>query len=211
MTPRMLSRAVSLLATAVTLVALVACQNPAAAGTQNPSNPSNTNSDPSKIGFEGTLTLSNYTYSNGDHASGDEAMVFTADTTRFKTGAQSLHLHGTSLENQYALGTFHTELNLPVGATTDFTGKTVTAQVYLPAGSPVTGVNLTFFDAAGGVWMVNTEAAVVAGQWNAVSFTASDKGYATLSGVTAITKLRFRFLTGAASATVDANIDSINW
>ena len=87
----------------------------------------------------------------------------------------------------------------------------MTAQVYLPAGSAVTGVNLTFFDATGSVWMVNTEAVVTAGQWNSVSFTASDKGYATLTDLTAVTKVRLRFITGTAPAAVNVNVDSINW
>lgn len=197
----------ALLAASATLLT-VSCENPAAAAAPPPA----AAADSAKIGFEGTLTLTDYTFSDGDHATGTEGMVFAADNVLFKNGAQSLKVTGTSLANQYApTVSFHTELILPVGATTDFTGKTVTVQVYLPTGSAVSGVNLTFFDAAGGVWMVNTEAAVTAGQWNSLSFSAADKGYATLTNLLAITKLRLRFLTGTASASVNVNVDSINW
>lgn len=196
---------------ALLLVFASACQNPAAEDKDTDNNNSPGVTDSSKIGFEGSLKVADYTYTNGDHATGDEAMTFSADTATFKTGAQSLKVQGTSLENQWAKPNCHAELILPVGSVTDFTGKTVTAEVYLPAGSAVTGVNLTFIDAADKVWMVNTEAVVTAGQWNAVSFTASDKGYATLDDVTSVSKLRIRFLTGQASASVSANIDSINW
>lgn len=210
MTPPIFTRLTPFLAAAI-LVLASACQNPAADdklpdGDENP-----VVTDASKIGFEGTLNLADYTYTNGDHASGDETMVFSADTTTFQTGAQSLKVQGTSLENQWAKPNCHAELILPVGSVTDFTGKTVTVQVYVPAGSALTGVNLTFIDAADKVWMVNSEAAVTAGQWNTVSFTASDKGYATLDDVTTVSKLRLRFLTGSASASVSVNVDSINW
>jgi len=189
----------------------VSCETPVAAK-ETPKTTAAT--DSAKIGFEGTLTLTDYTYSNGDHATGDEAMVFAADKVQFKNGAQSLKVTGTSLENQWDKPNYFAELSLPVAPVTDFTGKTVTAQVYLPAGSAITGVNLTFFDsdADGGVWMVNTEATVTAGQWNSLSFSAADKGYSEkMADLKAVNKLRLRFMTGKATASVSANVDSINW
>lgn len=232
MTPAVFARATPFLA-AVILVLASACQNPAAddkipdtvqdqvqddvqddVNDDQPKDEVPVVTDSSKIGFEGPLTLTDYTFTDWDHASGSEAMVFSADTATFKTGAQSLKVQGTSLENQWDKPNHHVELIVPVGAASDFTGKTVTAQIYLPADSAVTGINLTFIeavDANAKVWMVATQAGVTAGQWNTVSFTASDKGYATLDDLTSIGSLRFRFLTGSASATVSANVDSINW
>lgn len=206
-----LTRAGLVAAAAALVLSAVSCANPASGDDPAVTPPA----AGAKLDFEGTLVSADYTYNNGDHASGDEGMVFTADTELFNTGVQSLSISGTSLANQYAGSpSFHTELMIALpGTAVDFTGKTVTAQVYLPAGSAVTGVNLTLMNDAG-VWMAENEAVVTAGQWNEVSFPVDTHGYATLADIESITKLRFRFLTNGstpASAAVNVNLDTVNW
>ena len=205
------------LAAALSVAAILvatSCQSP----TSSSSPTTTTVTDTSKIGFEAGYTVSGVTANESDVKGGTMGMTFTLSTAQKNTGAQSLECQGTSQQNAYSTD-FFGEASIPVpSAPVDFTGKSITVAIYVPTGSEVSAVNLTLIDSNGKQTLLQQQN-TTPGKWATLTFTpvtANINYQDTGALITSTNTLRLRFETTnsagtAASAPVDAFVDSINW
>lgn len=159
----------------------------------------------------------------GDASTGGAAvsdMAFSADSATVSSGAASLKVTATVLQNQYStnVAQFSFKVDLAkagVSAPVDLTGKTVSVKANIPASSALTAVKLVLRDSNGKQSQGKENPVAVKDEWTAVSYAFGNPSDYTEDGfdvakVAAVSIIAIK--NDAASASSETiYLDNLDW